>query len=114
MSGTPYEVLVQKAARAICSNTDIAKPGQGETIFDNPDDLMWDYSIDPPRPLPRWRLYETRAEAVLEAIHAVEVSQAFHLILRQVKRGQNAVPHIVDRSFHDIAVLAERALEYLE
>jgi len=114
MSGTPYDALVQKAARAICSKTDIAKPGQGEAIFDNPDDLMWDYSNDLPRPLPRWRLYETRAEAVLEAIHAVEVSQAFQQILRQVKRGQNAVPPIIERSFHDIAVLAERALEYLE
>jgi hypothetical protein len=114
MSETPYDALVQKAARAICSKTDIAKAGHGEVIFDNPDDLMWDYSIDPPRPLPRWRLYETRAEAALEAIHVVEVSEAFHLILRQVKRGQNAVPLIVERSFHDIAVLAERALEYLE
>jgi hypothetical protein len=52
---------------------------------------MWDYSKTPPRPLPRWRLYEDRARAALEAIHVDEVSQALQAILRQVKSGRSTI-----------------------
>ncbi len=114
MAETRYDALVRRAARAICATTNLAPPGEKEVILDNPDDLTWEYSNGPPRPVPRWHLYENRARAALEAIQVDEVIQAFHSILRQVKRGQNAVPIIVERSFHDIEQLARRALENLE
>jgi hypothetical protein len=113
MASAPHEALIQRAARAICAQTNVARPGEAEVIFDNPDDLMWDYSKTPPRPLPRWCLYEDRARAALEAIHVDEVSQALQAILRQVKRGQSA-PIIIERSLHDIEELARRALGRLE
>ncbi len=114
MEGTPYDSLIQRIARAICAKTNIAWPAEAEVIFDNPDDLMWDYSKSPPRPLPRWRLYEDRARAVLEVIHVVEVSQALHSILREVKRGQTDFPIILERALHEIEELAHRALGQLE
>ena len=85
MGGTPFDALIQRAARAICAKTNIARPGEPEVIFDNPDDLMWDSSETPPRPMPRWLLYEDRARAVLETIYVAELSQALHSILLQVK-----------------------------
>jgi hypothetical protein len=114
MPPAPHEALIQRAARAICANTNVARPGEAEVILDNPDDLMWDYSKTPPRPLPRWRLYEDRARAALEAIQVDEVSQALHAILRQVKRGQSDFPVVIERSLHDIEELVQRALGRLE
>ena len=114
MGGTPFDALIQRAARAICAKTNVARSGEPEVIFDNPDDLMWDGSETPPRPLPRWLLYEDRARAVLEAIQVAELSQALHSILRQVKRGQGSVPIIIERSLHEIEELAQRALRHLE
>ena len=114
MARTPWEDLVQRAARAICAKTNLARPGEAEVIFDNPDDLTWDNSSDPPRPLLRWHLYEESARAALESIHTAEVSQALHSILRQVKRGQSSVPIVIERSFHEIEKLAQQALGYLE
>jgi len=114
MAGTPFDTLVQRAARAICAKTNVARSGEAEVILDNPDDLTWDRSETPPRPVPRWLLYEDRARAALEAIHVADVSQALHSILRQVKRGQTDVPTIVKRSLHEIEELAERALGHFE
>jgi hypothetical protein len=114
MGGTPFDALIQRAARAICAKTNVARPGEPEVIFDNPDDLIWDSSETPPRPMPRWLLYEDRARAVLETIYVAELSQALRSILRQVKRGQTDVPTIVERSLHEIEELAQRALGHLE
>jgi hypothetical protein len=114
MAGSRFDILIQRAARAICGKTNVARPGETVIIFDNPDDLTWDGSETPPRPVPRWLLYEDRARAALEAIHVADVSQALHSILRQVKRGQSDVPMIVTRSLHEIQELAERALGHLE
>lgn len=114
MAGTPSDTLIQRAARAICAKTNVARPGEAVVIFDNPDDLTWDGSETPPRPVPRWLLYEDRARAALEAIHVADVSQALHSILRQVKRGQTDVTIIVERSLLEIEELAERALGHLE
>ena len=114
MAEASYDALIRRAARAICATTNLAGPGDKEVILDNPDDLTWDYSNSPPRPVPRWHLYENRARAALEAIHVDEVIQAFRSILRQVKRGRNAIPIVVERSFHEIEESARRALEDLE
>ena len=81
MAGSPFDTLIQRAARAICAKTNVARPGEPVVIFDNPDDLTWDGSETPPRPVPRWLLYEDRARAALEAIHVADVSQALHSIL---------------------------------
>jgi hypothetical protein len=108
------DLLVQRVARAICANTNIAKPGDFETIFDDPDDLTWDSAESPPRPIPRWRLYERRARAALEVFHVGELADALHAIRAQVKRGQQAIPIVVERAFHDIDEFARAALEKLE
>ena len=118
MAPTPLEAwdeyLVQQVARAICAKTNVARAGEADVIFDSPDDLYWDDSMGDPRPLPRWRLYEDRALAALQAAHVVEVRHALRSILRQVKRGQDAVPVVIERSFHDIENLARRALSQLD
>jgi len=114
MVETPYDSLTQRVARAICAKTNVARPGETEEIFDNPDDLMWDGTKCPPRPLPRWRLYEDRARAVLEVVHVAEVSQALRSILHQAKRGKSDFPMIIEQSLHEIEDLAQRALGHLE
>ena len=84
-------------------------------IYDVPDDLMWDQSTVPPRPAPRWRLYEERGRAALNAVGIAQMTDALLSIVKQVERGRNAAaPLIVDHAFRDIEALARGALERLQ
>ncbi len=115
MEASNYDSLVQRAARAICAATNIAAPGEREVIYDAPDDLTWDKSTVPPQPAPRWRLYEERGRAAVNAVGVSQIADALRAILKQVERGRNAVaPLIVERAFQDIESLARRALDQVE
>jgi hypothetical protein len=111
MERDDFEKLVQIAARAICANTNIAKRGQPEEVFDAPDDVTWDTSSAPPRALPRWALYEPQGRAVVESLGVVEIADALVSILKQIERGRNATaPQIVEHAFQDIEKLARKGL----
>lgn len=115
MASSYFEVLVRKAARAICAHTNLSKPGETDVIYDVPDDLTWDHSTIPPRPAPRWRLYEEPGRAALNALGLDEMTDALLSIIRQVERGRNAAaPVIADHAFRDIEALARGALERLQ
>ena len=110
-----FEALVRRVARTICANTDLSRPGETEVIYDVPDDLMWDHSTVPPRPAPRWRLYEERGRAALNTVGIAQMTDALLSIVKQVERGRNAAaPLIVDHAFRDIEALARGALERLQ
>ncbi len=113
MASSHYEALVRIAARAICANTKLSRPGATDVIYDAPDDLIWDRSTVPPRPAQRWRLYEERGRAALNAVGIAQMTDALLSILKQVERGRNAAaPLIVEHAFRDIDSLARSALEH--
>ncbi len=115
MASSHHEALVRRAARAICANTIISRPGAADVIYDAPDDLIWDNSTNPPRPAQRWRLYEERGRAALNAVGFAQTTEALISILKQVERGRNAAgPLIIERALRDIDALARSALERLQ
>jgi len=109
------QAWVRRAAKAICATTNIAKPGTSDIIFDAPDDLTWDASISPPNPVPRWRLYEDRAQAAIDALDLPEIASMAAYIIKQVERGRNATaPQIVEHAFQEIEALARNLLEHAQ
>jgi hypothetical protein len=109
-----YERLVHKAARAICANTNIAKRGQSEVVFDAPDDVTWDTSSTPPIAIPRAALYEAQGRAAVETLGIAKIADALFSILKQVERGRNATaPQIVEHAFHDIEKQVHKAISSL-
>ena len=115
MDASVYETIVRKVARAICAATNIAKPGQNDVILDAPDDLSWDATVSPPRPVPRWILYEERGRAAVDAMNISKIAEMAAFIVRQVDKGKNATaPQIVDHAFQDIEKLARGILDQVQ
>jgi hypothetical protein len=115
MDSSPYDDLLRAAARAICAATSITKAGDADVIFDTPDDLTWDMSTSPPTAAPRWRLYEERARAALEAMNFPEIAEIIAAILKTVEKGRSAsAPQILEHAFEDIEKLSRLILRKID
>lgn len=64
------ESMIERVARAICKETNIAMEGVTETVFDCPDAvyMRWVRGEGHHDPIPRWTLYIPQARAAIEAM----------------------------------------------
>lgn len=106
-----FEGLVQRASRAICAQTNVARPDVTEVIFDQPDDLVWVAAGGGHRMVPRWMLYQDRARAALMAGRTVQMLEALGEISHQVQRSRAQNTMLAELAIDEIERLVLQLLQ---